>query len=101
MFIPRLQLKGILRNNRNITFVTHKFDENLMEEQTCEQGILNLLIFWLILCVNQLSIAAGGGAGGVCLFKVRGDKALTTMLMLGRNSASYCTHKAATAASCI
>jgi hypothetical protein len=101
MFIPRLQLKGILRNNRSITCVTHKFDENLMAEQTCEQGILNLLIFWLILCVNQLSIAAGGGAGGVCLFKVRGDKALTTMLMLGRNSASYCTHKAATAASCI
>jgi hypothetical protein len=32
MFIPRLQLKGILRNNTNITFVTHKFDENLMAE---------------------------------------------------------------------
>lgn len=57
-----------------------------------------VLFLWLILCVNQLS-RAGGGAGGVCLFKVRGDKAFTTMLMLGRNSASYCTHKAATAAS--
>lgn len=50
--------------------------------------------------MDQLSRAAGG-AGGVCLLKVRGDKAFTTMLMLGRNSASYCTHKAATAPSCI
>lgn len=27
-------------------------------------------------------------------------RALTTMLMFGRKSASYCTHKAATAANC-
>lgn len=30
----------------------------------------------------------------------RGCRALTTMLMFGRKSASYCTHKAATAAIC-
>ena len=30
----------------------------------------------------------------------RGWRALTTMLMFGRKSASYCTHKAATAAIC-
>lgn len=29
-----------------------------------------------------------------------GLRALTTMLMLGRKSASYCTHRAATAAIC-
>lgn len=29
-----------------------------------------------------------------------GCKAFTTMLMFGRKSASYCTHRAATAASC-
>jgi len=30
----------------------------------------------------------------------RGCKAFTIMLMFGRNSASYCTHNAATAAIC-
>jgi hypothetical protein len=30
----------------------------------------------------------------------RGCRALTTMLIFGRKSASYCTHKAATAAIC-
>merc|ERR1712170_153224 len=42
---------------------------------------------------------AGAAAGGACLFTRRGESALTTMLILGLNSASYCTHRAATAAS--
>lgn len=43
--------------------------------------------------------AAAGGAWGFCWR--RGESALTTMLMLGLNSDSYCTQRAATAASCI
>lgn len=43
----------------------------------------------------QLSGAAGGGT-----FR-SGWSALTTMLIFGLNSASYCTQSAATAASCI
>jgi len=44
----------------------------------------------------QLS-GAGAGAG---VFR-SGWSALTTMLIFGLNSASYCTHSAATAASCM
>jgi hypothetical protein len=55
----------------------------------------------LVNSMHQLSTAGGGAGVGVCLLTSSGDKALTTMLILGRNSASYCTHKAATAASCI
>lgn len=40
---------------------------------------------------------SGAGAGGFN----SGWRAFTTMLIFGRNSASYCTHNAATAASCI
>jgi len=43
----------------------------------------------------QLSGAAGAGD-----FR-SGWSALTTMLIFGLNSASYCTHSAATAASCM
>jgi hypothetical protein len=40
---------------------------------------------------------AGAGAGGLR----SGCKAFTTILIFGLNSDSYCTHNAATAASCI
>jgi hypothetical protein len=54
----------------------------------------------LVSCIYQFSIAGGCAGTGICLFTSSGDNALTTMLIFGRNSASYCTHKAATAASC-
>ena len=44
--------------------------------------------------------AATGGGAGACLFMRRGERAFTTILILGLNSASYCTHRAATAANC-
>ncbi|MCI33721.1 hypothetical protein A2U01_0054938, partial [Trifolium medium] len=46
--------------------------------------------------LNLLQVS-GAGAGA---FR-SGWSALTTMLILGLNSASYCTHSAATAASCM
>lgn len=42
----------------------------------------------------------GVSPAGPCLAFNSGWRALTTMLMFGRKSASYCTHKAATAAIC-
>ena len=45
------------------------------------------------------SVAGSDGAGAGLCWR-RGESAFTTMLMLGLNSASYCTHRAATAASC-
>jgi hypothetical protein len=53
-------------------------------------------------CIHIKGTQASGagssitGAGGFC--KSRGERAFTTMLMLGLNSASYCTQSAATAA---
>ena len=47
--------------------------------------------------VHLLQLSGAAGAGD---FR-SGWSALTTMLMFGLNSASYCTHSAATAASCI
>lgn len=42
----------------------------------------------------------GGGGADACLFASSGESALTTILILGLNSDSYCTQRAATAASC-
>ena len=44
--------------------------------------------------IQEDGAAAGGGG------LRRGCSAFTTMLIFGLNSASYCTHNAATAASC-
>jgi hypothetical protein len=49
---------------------------------------------------KKLSLFAQVSGAGVGGFR-SGWRALTTMLIFGRNSASYCTHNAATAASCI
>ena len=49
------------------------------------------------ICFYVADAAVGAGAGAFN----SGWRALTTMLMFGRNSASYCTHNAATAAICI
>jgi hypothetical protein len=53
----------------------------------------------LVSSIYQFSRVGGCAGIGVFLF-ISGDNALTTMLILGPISASYCTQKAATAASC-
>lgn len=51
-------------------------------------------------CSHQvLGVCANADGRGADLFP-RAESALATMLILGRKSASYCTHRAATAASC-
>jgi hypothetical protein len=53
----------------------------------------------LVSSIYQFSRVSGCAGTGV-FFMSSGDNALTTMLVLGLISASYCTHKVATAASC-
>lgn len=52
---------------------------------------------WYLKGAQTQDSGTGAGAGGLR----SGCKAFTTILMLGLNSDSYCTHNAATAASCI
>lgn len=69
--------------------------ENIHTHQEIEGGGVE--------CIQIKETQASGagaptaGAGGLC--ESKGESAFTTMLMLGLNSASYCTHSAATAAS--
>ena len=84
--------------------VLHNEEENARKKMHSKykalgQSSLFLLLFPLMgsFCVNHYGAMSGAGAG-TGFDESRGCSAFTTMLMFGRNSASYCTQRAATAA---
>lgn len=88
------------KSHLSIIFVSNKKNNAMLESETTKRVHMPVPPHVSAdLAVYVSGAGSGVGAGGFCVRS--GWSAFTTMVMLGRNSDSYCTHNAATAASCI